>query len=325
MADDPDGKPLLWMRYVMRVTLVHNPGAGDQRHTAKRLLKELAEAGYEAQLAGSGRKGLEKALKDPGDLVAVAGGDGSVKKAAIALAGRRIPLAILPIGTANNIAKSLGIKGSVQEIITGWNYNQRQKLAVGTASAAFGTMRFVESVGVGALTELVVRGHEEVGENTAGLTGHEIDRALQLLHRIVAEREPTLRPLGIDGTDYSGEYLLVEAMNTRLVGPNVPLAPEADYSDDSLDVVTVTEAEREVLAEYLEARLHGEAAPLPLSVRRARRVMLRASPGELHVDDAAWEPDETEEDGTARDQESGEVRVSIGAAGVEVLALGRPG
>src|SRR5439155_13418249 len=94
MAGDPDGKPLLWMRYVMRVTLVHNPGAGDQRHTAKRILKQLAAGGYEAALATGGKKGLEKALKNPGDLVVVAGGDGSIHRVAIALAGRRIPMAI---------------------------------------------------------------------------------------------------------------------------------------------------------------------------------------------------------------------------------------
>jgi diacylglycerol kinase (ATP) len=307
----------------MRVTLVHNPGAGDQRHTAKRILKELAAGGYEAELATRGRKGLEKALKTPGDLVVVAGGDGSIQRVAVALAGRRIPLAILPIGTANNIAKSLGITGSVQDLIARWSYDKRRKLALGTMSAPFGTMRFVESVGVGAFTELVVRGHAEVGENTAGLTGHEIDRALMLLQRIVAEREPLPRRLDIDGTDFSGEYLLVEAMNTPLLGPNVPLAPEADFGDDRLDVVTVTNAERRVLAEYLEKRLAGGAAPPTLTVRRGRRVTMRASPRELHVDDAPWESGEdAEEDLSPREQQA-EVTIAIGAAGVEVLAQGR--
>lgn len=302
----------------MRVTLVHNPSAGDQRHSAKRILKQLAEAGYEAQLVTGGRKGLGKALKDPGELVVVAGGDGSIRKVAIALAGRKIPLAVLPIGTANNIAKSLRLTGAVQELIAGWSYDRREKLAMGTVSAPYGTMRFVESAGVGAFTELVVRGGEEVGENTAGLTGHEIDRALQLLQRIIVERQPSPRRLAIDGTDCSGEFLLVEAMNTPLVGPNVPLAPEADFGDDQLDVVTVTEAERGVLAEYLEARLHGGAPPPPLTVRRGRRVVMRASPRELHVDDACWDSDNPGEEGRARDQDA-DVTIAISATGVEVL------
>jgi diacylglycerol kinase family enzyme len=231
-------------------------------------------------------------------------------------------MAILPIGTANNIAKSLGITGSMQDLIARWSLDRRRKLSLGALSAPFGITRFAESVGVGAFTELVVRGGEEVGENTAGFTGHEIDRALLLLQRIVAEREPWPRQLQIDGADCSGEYLVVEAMNTPMLGPNVPLAPGADFGDDRLEVVTVTNAERKVLAEYLDHRLAGGAAPPPLTVRRGRRVMMRASPRELHVDDGPWEPDEADgEDRPPRGQE-GEVTITVGATGVEVLAPG---
>jgi diacylglycerol kinase (ATP) len=303
----------------MRVTLVHNPDAGDQRHSAKRILKALDEGGYDADLVEGGKKSLKKALKDPGDLVVVAGGDGSIRRVAIELAGRRTALAILPIGTANNIAKSLGISGSVQDLIARWSHYQRRKLTIGTASAPFGSHRFVESIGVGAFTELVVRGHEEVGENTAGLTGHEIDRALQLLQRIVAEREPIHRWLQLDGIDVTGEFLLVEAMNIPLLGPNVPLAPNADFTDDRIDLVTVTNAERKVLTEYLEHRLHGGAAPPPLTVRQAKRVTMRASPRELHVDDGSWGLTENGDEERTREQEA-EVTIAIGAVGVEVLA-----
>ena len=304
----------------MQVTLIHNPGAGDAQHTEKRLLKELAEAGHEVRL-GSTREGkVEKALQDPGELVVVAGGDGSIKKVAVALAGRGVPMAILPIGTANNIAKSLGALGSVTELIAGWRRAERHRLSVGTVATRWGTMRFVESVGVGVFTELVTRGDTEVSDNTAGLTGHAIDRALLLLQQIVAERTPRPRRLEVDGVDLSGEYLLVEAMNMPLVGPNVPLAPGADYGDEHLEVVTVTEREREILAEYVRARLAGGAAPPELTVRRGTRVTIRASPGELHVDDAAWRPEQAvgaAVPGPTLDE--GEVAIALDDAWVEVL------
>src|SRR5688572_33374639 len=82
---------------MMRVTLVHNPGAGDESHSAKRILKRLTDAGHDATLGLTGKRGISKALEDPGDLVVAAGGDGTIKKVALALAGRGIPLAILPI------------------------------------------------------------------------------------------------------------------------------------------------------------------------------------------------------------------------------------
>ena len=304
----------------MRVTLVHNPGAGDESHSAERILKRLTDAGHYATLGSTGKRGISKALEDPGDLVVAAGGDGTIKKVALALAGRGIPLAILPIGTANNIAKSLGIIGSVDELIAGWRSGNRRRLAVGTVATSYGIMRFVESVGVGAFTELVTRGGQEVDENTASLTGHTIDRALLLLQRIVEERVPSSRRVEIDGVDLSGEYLLVEAMNTRLVGPNVPLAPGADYGDDQLDVVTVTQAERRVLTEYLEARLAGGADPPVLTVRRGKRVTMRASPHELHVDDEPWDTDPAEAGGLRREPPGeADLSIAVGGTAVEVL------
>lgn len=304
----------------MRVTLVHNPGAGDEQHSAKRILKELADAGYDARLQSTRKEGIEKALADPGDLVVVAGGDGSIKKVALAIAGRGIPMAILPIGTANNIAKSLGALGSMSELIAGWRRAERRRLAIGTVVTRWGSMRFVESVGVGVFTELVTRGDSEVNQSSTGLTGHAIDRALLLLQRIVAERAPQSRRLELDGSDLSGEYLLVEVMNMPLVGPNIPLASGADYGDGQLEVVTVTEREREVLAEYVRARLTGGAAPPELTTRRATRVAMRASPAELHVDDAAWRPEQPAGEGVpASSLDEGEVTVALDDTGVEVL------
>jgi diacylglycerol kinase (ATP) len=304
----------------VRVTLIHNPGAGDEAHSAKRILKDLADAGYEARAASSKGGKIEKALEDPGDLVVVAGGDGSIKKVAVAIAGRGIPMAILPIGTANNIAKSLGVLGSVRERIAGWRNAERRRLTIGTVATRWGRMRFVESVGVGVFTELVARGEAEVSETASGLTGHKIDRALLLLQRIVEERSPGRRQLEIDGTDRSGEYLLVEVMNVPLVGPNVPLAPDANFSDDQLDVVMVTERDRQALAEYIAGRLAGGAAPPKLTVRRGARVKLRASPGELHVDDAPWGPDLPADSAPpAASLEEGEVTIALEQPAVEVL------
>jgi diacylglycerol kinase (ATP) len=307
------------MSSMTRVTLVHNPGAGDEQHSAKELLKELAKAGYDASLQPTKEEGLKEALADPGELVVVAGGDGSIKQVALALAGRDIPMAILPFGTANNIAKSLGTLGSVPELIAGWRRAERRRLTLGTVATRWGAMRFVESVGVGVFTELVTRGDLEVNEST-GLTGHVIDRALLLLQRIVEERPPRFRRLELDGSDLSGEYLLVEVMNMPLVGPNIPLAPRADYGDEQLEVVTVGERERELLAEYVKARLSGGAAPPKLTPRRATRVAMQASPGELHVDDEVWHPERpTGEGAPGPSPDEGEVTIALEDAWVEVL------
>jgi len=306
----------------VRVTLVHNPAAGDEQHSGDDLLEILAEAGHEARLV-TGEKKLEKklgkALEEAGELVVVAAGDGGVRRVALALEGRDVPMAILPIGTANNIAKSLGIYGAVRELVAGWRRAERRRLRIGTVAARAGATRFLESTGVGLFAELVTRGGEEAHENAAGLTGNPIDRALALLQRIVAAQAPEFRRLVLDGVDLSGEYLMVEAMNLPLAGPNVQLAPGADLSDGQLDLVTVSERERPLVEDYLHARLAGEVAPLELPVRRGRRIELGAGPEELHVDDDVWEPDAPGAGTRASKPPSGEVTISLEEKSVEVL------
>ena len=87
----------------MRVTLIHNPQAGDDDNPVlDELLMLIRAAGHSVTLQSSKSDQLEKTLEDPGDLLAVAGGDGTVGAVACRLIGRRIPIAvILPLGTAN--------------------------------------------------------------------------------------------------------------------------------------------------------------------------------------------------------------------------------
>src|SRR5437016_4882008 len=94
----------------MRVTLVHNPSAGaDRQPDRKALLAMIRAAGHTVRYCSSRDPHLAAALKRPTHLVAIAGGDGTVAKVTKLAHGRGIPLAVLPTGTANNIARALGL------------------------------------------------------------------------------------------------------------------------------------------------------------------------------------------------------------------------
>ncbi len=97
-----------------------------------------------------------------------------------------------------------------------------------------------------------------------------------------------------DGVDLSGEYIAVEVLNIRFVGPNLPLAPEADPSDGMLDVVLVGEADRKPLLAYIENRLHLASGQLPdLRVVPARSIEMIAPAGvQCHLDDQVWPLDQ---------------------------------
>jgi diacylglycerol kinase (ATP) len=272
----------------VRISLVHNPTAGGGQEVDD-FGSLLTEAGHEVRHRSS-KDDWELLLQDPGELVVAAGGDGTVRKVALAAADRGLRIAILPIGTANNIAKTLGMLGDARELVASWSTEppSERGLDIGEIAAATGTQRFVEALGGGIVAELIRRGAEV--EDDAKLLGRETDRALHLLADVMREASPLPWRISADGVDLSGDHLAVEVLNIRFVGPNVPFAPEADPSDGLLDVVVVGEGDREPMMAYLENRLHLASGTMPsLRTARARRVELVAPAGvRLHVDDRLW-------------------------------------
>ena len=105
-------------------------------------------------------------------------------------------------------------------------------------------------MGGGVVADLISRGDEV--EADATLLGRETDRALHLFGEIVREAPVGHWRVVADGTDLSGDYIAVEVLNIRFVGPNLPFAPQANPSDGLLDLVLVSEAERESLLAYVQ-------------------------------------------------------------------------
>lgn len=269
----------------MRVTLFHNPTAGDMSLGAEQLETILRDAGYQVRYQATS-KGWRSALDDPGELAIVAGGDGTVAKVAIALADSDVPLAIVPLGTANNIGKALGVFGDIRSMVAGWQDGTTRRLDVGVVSGSFGERRFVEAVGGGVFAELVRRGSSEV-EDASEMVGRETDRALQLLREILEAATPAAWEIVLDDYDLSGEYLAVEAMNVGFAGPNVPLATDAELDDGELDLVLLRAEDRERLLEYVTGRVESASALMPsLDVRRGRAVRMVPPRGwPIRIDD----------------------------------------
>lgn len=70
----------------------------------------LRDEGYVVSYRST-EKDWKKALERPGDLVVAAGGDGTIAKVARQMAHRGTPLTVMPLGTANNIARPCASPG----------------------------------------------------------------------------------------------------------------------------------------------------------------------------------------------------------------------
>ena len=101
------------------ITLIINPISGRARRWDVARRVELARTALsavseESRIVLSERRGHVRelagaALRDGSRMVMVWGGDGSVNEAGSALLGSRTPLAIIPAGSGNGLARELGI------------------------------------------------------------------------------------------------------------------------------------------------------------------------------------------------------------------------
>lgn len=277
----------------MRVTLIHNPESGDDDHAREHLIELVARAGHEVTYYSS-KGDWRAALDRRPDLLAVAGGDGTVRKAADAVAGREIPIAILPTGTANNVAGYLGLSSIPHDVLVdGWASGSLQAFDLGVVSGPFGTHRFLESVGIGVLATLIA----EIDTGRSGYV-NELDRrearinaALDVLEIVLRRSNPITCEIELDDEPLSGEYLLIEILNFGAAGPNLQLAPHADAADNVLDVALVEVHERSWLEQHVSDMRTDPSHVTSLPVRHARRITLRCAACTLHVDDKMWQPD----------------------------------
>jgi diacylglycerol kinase (ATP) len=274
--------------------VLHNPGAGDGENSDKDLIAAIEAEGYKCSYLSTKQKGWEK--KDletmqstDVDFIVVAGGDGTVRKLAHALLERKLidkklPIGLLPLGTANNIAKTLGITGSTQEIIKGWSQQFIKKYDVGRIDGVKKHKFFIESYGHGVFPRLM-KEMKKLDKSVFDSPEQKIKIALQVLHQIIMNYKTKLCKLNIDGEDYTGKFLLVEIMNTSSIGPNLYLAPFADPGDEYFEVILITDGQREQFADYVKGKLEGREESPFFTALRAKKIQIYWEGTALHADD----------------------------------------
>jgi diacylglycerol kinase family enzyme len=298
----------------MRITLIHNPKAGDAKHGKKELMKALADAGHHATYQSTKENGWKKTLKKETDLVVAAGGDGTVAKVAARLVDTGIPLTVLPLGTANNLARSLGFTISPEEIIERLENGEKHAFDIGVARLPRGKRYVFEGVGAGLLADYVAAvGKKEKKKKKKTSKEQELTRHVSFLRRMLHDYPAQEWKIDIDGQSIADRYILWEAMNIRSVGPALYLAPWAATKDGEFDFVCVREEDRELLMEYLDARLAGKKSRFPLPMRKFRDLRIVAEKAPIHLDDEPWP------DNKAKRKRSAKIKVTVKPSALVIL------
>jgi diacylglycerol kinase (ATP) len=243
-----------------------NPGGG--RGRAGRHLRELrqlaAGAGVEVVLSrdvehlrAEARRAAEEGL----DRLLVAGGDGTVHHAMRGLVGGDCALAILPLGSGNDLAAALGVPSALSAAVALGLHGERRRIDL----ARFGEVPFGCVAGVGFDSE--------------------VNRYANALRRLrgpliyvwsVLRVLPRFRPPRVELTHaaggYSGLAMFVAFANAPRYGGGMRIAPDARLDDGVLDVVVVKALPRIKLLRVFPRVFSGTHTRFPeIEIVRTRR------------------------------------------------------
>ena len=278
--------------------LIYNPAAGGHAH-AERMREIVARARrsgvtLEERITtgpGSATEIVAASLASAPDLIVIAGGDGSIREAATALVGSETPLAILPYGTGNVLAREYGI---------GTNPERAEQLLTSRATRRLTAWRAGDGVcfmwmGAGFDARMLKRTVPAL-KRSFGRVGIGWTAAIEFARHDL----PSLAVEGIDadGRAFTREATFAVAANIKRYGGDMMLAPDADPEDDLLDVTLFTGRGRVGFARLFARIALGQMARINDSdIRqiRARSFSVRSTgtkPVEVQIDgdDAGFTP-----------------------------------
>ncbi|HEY9045058.1 MAG TPA: diacylglycerol kinase family protein [Ohtaekwangia sp.] len=264
--------------------LIHNPKAGEGSEVEHKIISSLLKAGYTCSYSSTKEEGWEKLESGEEDFVVIAGGDGTVRKVVFELLNKRLPIGLIPMGTANNIAKTLELPEDADTIIQGWDAKNIKSFDIGRIYNLKEEKFFIEGLGFGVFPKLM-RAMEKESKKEQ-VPDKKLRTALELLHDIILEYEERPCRILIDDAEYTGSYLMAEVMNTRSIGPNLNLVPFADPGDGEFEVVLIAAAQREQFANYILSKILGKEEPAFFNILKAKKLKIYWEGVHLHVDDA---------------------------------------
>jgi diacylglycerol kinase (ATP) len=264
----------------MRICLFWNPGAGEGV-SLDDLRSHIARAGHTVTRVVERSADLRDHLHHDFDVVAAAGGDGTIARAGRALVGGDIPLGILPLGTANNIATSLGIEGEMDQLMSRWSLDRVVRIDAGSVESSSGEELFLESVGAALFADAIAVAQHTISKDDPDT---HLEDARQLYVDMVATLEPRAYAMRIGDQEIAGDYLLVEVLNTPLIGPGVRLTSDVSPADGLLSVIAVAASERAALIDYFESLRHDGAAAAAFTSWRVPQIQISGAE-RMHVDD----------------------------------------
>jgi len=238
------------------VLVIH--GARAERPDVRHLITWVRDKGHlvEPMLTfepGDASSAAADAARRGVDVVAAVGGDGTVNEVVNGLDGYDAPLGIIPLGTANDFARQVGIPADADHAMD--VILQRKPTRLDTASLNGRRFLNVSTGGVGAeaTAETPAEAKESLGAVAYAISG---------MRKLADFRAQWARFTG-DGFHFEGEFLLFAAGLTRSTGAGTMLTPMASPTDGLLDLCVVERMSRSEFARMAPRMRRGEHVGQP--------------------------------------------------------------
>ncbi len=204
------------------------------------------------------------------DLIIACGGDGTVNEVVNGMAGSRVPLALLPAGTGNVLAKELGLPWDIWRAAEYIPAGEVRRIALGRAGERY----FICMAGVGVDANIVYRLSVKT-KLSLGMLAYWIESFRQLL-----EYEFPLFSVRVEGQSFQAALLVVS--RTKNYGGPVQLTRRADLFSDEFEVCLFQRRNRFLYLLYFLALQAGLLERFR-DVRFLRTRRVEAQPGNQRI------------------------------------------
>jgi diacylglycerol kinase (ATP) len=209
-----------------------NSGTSSKKELPNLIRSQINEDLFDYEICITQRPGhavelARNAVLSTIDIVAVAGGDGSINEVTRGLQHSNTAMALLPLGSGNGLARHLSVPLELTEALKLIQYGKEKWCDTFTVSGHTGIGTF----GLGFDAHIA---HLFAQSNTRGYSTY-----VKLVLKEFSRFKGISLKMKFDGEDYTGSPFLFTVANSSQFGNNAVIAPMADSSDGWLDLAFV--------------------------------------------------------------------------------------
>lgn len=221
----------------MQYKVIVNPAAG--RGDVSKFVPQLRDffarnrLDYDLAVTKSPGHAIELAREAGGgfDAVVAVGGDGTVNEVINGIMGTGAALGIIPAGTGNDVARTMGIPFSLEKATAALKNPVAVPVDVGEDLDGF----FVCILGIGFPSDVM----HHANTSNSRFRGPTAIKASII--QVVNKLQPYSVEVETDDSSFTAKVMGIFILNTRYTGGGVQVAPDAVYDDGLLDVAIMYE------------------------------------------------------------------------------------